>query len=91
MRDRPFERLRLFHAQASYHTPYLQGIQDQGIAVIPYEHFGLHDDARKARQFQTLLVVQPMRSINHAIDDGGEGEGGPFLGTIVAGRLELGT
>lgn len=59
---------------------YLQRIQDEGIAMVPYEHFGiqniaaLSDDARKACQFQNLLVVQPMPDVKHIIKDGGDGK-----------------
>ena len=70
---------------------YLQRMQDEGIAMIPYEHFGLQniaklsDDALKACQFQNLLVVQPMPDTRHVIKDDGGGEAAPFPGTIISG------
>jgi amino acid adenylation domain-containing protein len=70
---------------------YLQRIQDEGVAMIPYEHVGVQNiarlshDARAACRFQNLLVVQPLPSLKHVFGDRSDDDGGPFPGKIISG------
>ncbi len=63
-------RVRVDSSQLLSH--FLEGIQEQAVGMMPYEHTGLQniqqmsEDAKAACQFRTLLIIQPSMSMqNH--------------------------